>query len=165
MARGARGRSVWTPIDRGYIHGSNIWHKEIFHIDCTRGGAQQVFEALKSCVPASSAPPGTLATDRSTAGSSGAMASHGPSSSSAGCQILRDIQCPIERVWLRNRQSVRACRHHTKRTMNEDGSKPRPSLSQIRCGIFIPMVTCMLQEHINGLHVSKCRTIAESIDQ
>ena len=44
MAR--RGRSVYTPIDRGYIHGRNAWHKRIFWIDCTRGGAQRVFEDL-----------------------------------------------------------------------------------------------------------------------
>ena len=41
-----RGRSVYTPIDCGYIHCSNVWHKRIFYVDCTRGGAQQVFEDL-----------------------------------------------------------------------------------------------------------------------
>jgi len=44
MAR--RGRSVYTPIDCGYVHGRNAWHKRIFWIDCTRGGAQCVFEDL-----------------------------------------------------------------------------------------------------------------------
>jgi hypothetical protein len=32
------------PLDRGYIHCSNVWHKRIFHIDCRAGGAQQVFD-------------------------------------------------------------------------------------------------------------------------
>jgi hypothetical protein len=44
MDGGGRVRSRYEHIDRGYIHGSSIWHKTIFHIDCRAGGAQKVFE-------------------------------------------------------------------------------------------------------------------------
>jgi hypothetical protein len=37
---------IHIPLDRGYIHCSDIWHTRIFYIDCTAGGAQQVFEEL-----------------------------------------------------------------------------------------------------------------------
>jgi hypothetical protein len=46
MAGASRGRRVYMPLDRCYIHGSNIWHKTIFHIDCRAGGAQKVFQDL-----------------------------------------------------------------------------------------------------------------------
>jgi hypothetical protein len=41
-----RGRSNYQPLDRGYVHCRDNWHKEIFHVDCRVGGAQQVFEDL-----------------------------------------------------------------------------------------------------------------------
>jgi hypothetical protein len=41
-----RGRSVYTPLDRGYVTCRDNWHTEIFHVDCRGGGAQRVFEDL-----------------------------------------------------------------------------------------------------------------------
>jgi hypothetical protein len=41
-----RGRSRYEPITRGYVCCADIWHKEIFHVDCRNGGAQQVFDDL-----------------------------------------------------------------------------------------------------------------------